>query len=63
MSDITIGLQSQEKVVLNYDEDNDKFSFAVEDNYDSTMSVELTEEELNMVKGCIQAILERKQYE
>lgn len=60
MSDITIGLQSQEKVVLNYDEDNDKFSVAVEDNYDSTMSVELTEEELNMVKGCIQTILERK---
>lgn len=60
MSDITIGLQSQEKVVLNYDEDNDKFSVAVEDNYDSTMSVELTEEELNMVKDCIQAILERK---
>jgi hypothetical protein len=60
MSDITIGLQSQEKVVLNYDEDNGKFSVAVEDNYDSTMSVELTEEELNMVKGCIQAILERK---
>ena len=60
MSDITIGLQSQEKVVLNYDEDNDKFSVAVEDNYDSTMSVELTEEELSMVKGCIQAILERK---
>lgn len=60
MSDITIGLQSQEKVVLNYDEDNDKFSIAVEDNYDSTMSVELTEEELNMVKGCIQSILERK---
>nr|DAR61138.1 MAG TPA: hypothetical protein [Bacteriophage sp.] len=60
MSDIIIGLQSQEKVVLNYDEDNDKFSVAVEDNYDSTMSVELTEEELNMVKGCIQAILERK---
>lgn len=60
MSDITIGLQSQEKVVLNYDEDNDKFSVAVEDNYDATMSVELTEEELNMVKGCIQAILERK---
>lgn len=60
MSDITIGLQSQEKVVLNYDEDNDKFSVAVEDNYSSTMSVELTEEELNMVKGCIQAILERK---
>nr|DAX54121.1 MAG TPA: hypothetical protein [Caudoviricetes sp.] len=60
MSDITIGLQSQEKVVLNYDEGNDKFSVAVEDNYDSTMSVELTEEELNMVKGCIQAILERK---
>ena len=60
MSDITIGLQSQEKVVLNYDEDNDKFSVAVEDNYNSTMGVELTEEELNMVKGCIQAILERK---
>lgn len=60
MSDITIGLQSQERVVLNYDEDNDKFSVAVKDNYDSTMSVELTEEELNMVKGCIQAILERK---
>lgn len=60
MSDITIGLQSQEKVVLNYDEDNGKFSVAVENNYDSTMSVELTEEELNMVKGCIQAILERK---
>ncbi len=60
MSDITIGLQSQEKVVLNYDEDNDKFSVAVEDNYDSTISVELTEEELNMFKGCIQAILERK---
>ncbi len=60
MSDITIGLQSQEKVVLNYDEDNGKFSVAVEDNYNSTMSVELTEEELNMVKGCIQAILERK---
>lgn len=60
MSDITIGLQSQEKVILNYDEDNDKFSVAVEDNYDSTMSVELTEEELNMVKGCIQVILERK---
>lgn len=60
MSDITIGLQSQEKVVLNYDEDNDKFSVAVEDNYDSTMIVELTEEELNIVKGCIQAILERK---
>lgn len=60
MSDITIGLQSQEKVVLNYDEDNGKFSVAVEDNYESTMSVELTEEELNMVKGCIQAILERK---
>lgn len=60
MSDITIGLQNQEKVVLNYDEDNGKFSVAVEDNYDSTMSVELTEEELNMVKGCIQAILERK---
>lgn len=60
MSDIIIGLQSQEKVVLNYDEDNGKFSVAVEDNYDSTMSVELTEEELNMVKGCIQAILERK---
>ena len=60
MSDITIGLQSQEKVVLNYDEDNGKFTVAVEDNYDSTMSVELTEEELNMVKGCIQAILERK---
>ena len=60
MSDITIGLQSQEKVVLNYDEDNDKFSVSVENNYDSTMSVELTEEELNMVKGCIQAILERK---
>lgn len=60
MSDITIGLQSQEKVVLNYDEDNGKFSVAVEDNYDSTMNVELTEEELNMVKGCIQAILERK---
>nr|DAN58217.1 MAG TPA: hypothetical protein [Caudoviricetes sp.] len=60
MSDIIIGLQSQEKVVLNYDEDNDKFSVAVENNYDSTMSVELTEEELNMVKGCIQAILERK---
>lgn len=60
MSDITIGLQSQEKVVLNYDEDNDKFSVAVEDNYNSTMSVELTEEEFNMVKGCIQAMLERK---
>lgn len=60
MSDITIGLQSQEKVVINYDEDNDKFSVAVEDNYDAIMSVELTEEELNMVKGCIQAILERK---
>nr|DAR94932.1 MAG TPA: hypothetical protein [Caudoviricetes sp.] len=60
MSDITIGLQSQEKVVLNYDEDNDKFSVAVEDNYDSCMAVELTEEELNMVKGCIRAILERK---
>lgn len=60
MSDIIIGLQSQEKVVLNYDENNDKFSVAVEDNYDSTMSVELTEEELNMVKSCIQAILERK---
>lgn len=60
MSDITIRLQSQEKVVLNYDEDNDKFSVAVENNYDSTMIVELTEEELNMVKGCIQAILERK---
>lgn len=60
MSDITIGLQSQEKVVLNYDEDNDKFSVAIEDNYSSTISAELTEEELNMVKGCIQAILERK---
>lgn len=62
MADITIGLISGERIVLDYNEETNHFTLGIEDNMSSFMVAELSETEIELIKGCIISIMENSDH-
>lgn len=61
MASITVNLDSSEKMRFEYNIELDRYSVSIADDYGGpNKSIELTGQELLIVKDCIESILERK---